>query len=90
MFEMEMNARGYEFRIEGETTGFYLDDKGTPERFTGETGWYDLNNPSEGTDYPGSDYPSESAEWVEKRMTGYNYDNYAVLITTSNRDIVSL
>ena len=90
LFEMEMNERGYEFRIEGEATGFYLDEKGKPGLFEGETGWYDLNNPSEGADYPESDYPSDSADWIKKQITGYNYDNYSVVITTSNRDIVSL
>ena len=89
LFEMEMSEHGYQFRIEGEFDG-YEDDEGTPERFAGESGWYDFENWGESPDYPESDYPSESAEWVEKQMTGYNYDNYSVVITTSNRDIVSL
>jgi len=86
-FELEMSERNYEFRIEGESTG-YADNEGTPEYFTGESGWYDLNNPSDGTDYPESDYPSDWREWWTKKQFGYSYDNYSVCIVTSAGNLV--
>jgi hypothetical protein len=87
VFLLEMSERNYEFRIEGESIG-YLDNEGTPEYFKGETGWYDLDNPSEDTDYPANDYPSELSEWIDHKITSYAYDNYHVCIVTSNFDLV--
>ena len=90
MFQVEMIERNYEFRADGMPAPWAYGPNNKKAVWRGETGYYDLNNPSNGTDYPESAYPLESGKWVEKQMTGYNYDNYKIVITTSNRDIVSL
>ena len=86
IFEVEMNERGYYFHQQGQSDFYAMPDEITNN---GESGWYQ-NQVEEISDYPECDYPKSVYRWVEKQMTGYNYDNYAVVITTSNRDIVSL
>ena len=88
VFLLEMEDRNYEFRVNGEP--YYLPLNDGTDKFSylpyqGETGWYDLNNPSNGPDL---EYPGTESEWLDHRITGYSYDNYKVLIVTSNGDVV--
>ena len=87
LFGLEMEERNHELRIEGESIG-YADNEGTPEYFKGESGWYDLNNPSDYPAYPLEDYPAEASEWVARGITSYSYDNYSLKIVASSGNIV--
>ena len=102
LFQLEMEERGYELRIEGEPYYLPLND-GTDNfsylPYQGESGWYDLNNncmvdtvepKNNKANYPLSDYPATPAEWVAKGITSYAYDNYRVTIVTSNWKEVQL
>ena len=88
VFLLEMEERGYEFRNEFDGGRQFVEGYGTIFIPGHPAGWYDTNNPSDETDYPTSEYPGTESEWMEHKITGYAYDNYKVLIVTSNGDVV--
>lgn len=88
LFGLEMDERGYELRMEGESLGCSGNDSYTPDYFTGESGWYDLNNESGCPAYSLEDYPLDAQEWVTRGITSYAYDNYSLRIVASSGNIV--
>lgn len=87
-FLMEMEERNYELRHDGMAAPWAYGPNDKKAVWRGESGWYDLNNPSDGTDYPLQHYPETAEAWVRDGLKSYSYDNYSVCIVTSNGDLV--
>lgn len=83
LLEMEDKCTWFE---NGEVLDY--DYRGNPVYFEGSSGWYSNYEDQSEPEYDDDGYPQDIDEWLQAGKTSFEYDNYTVMIVTSNGDQV--